>query len=443
MRRWLGPIVLALVVIGAACGEDASVETGASSPADPPSEVGQAGEFGQFVACDNVPAVASTLEGPLGPTANPPDDVMGTLAGYGAQRSDTFGGLWIDRGVGTVVVAFTDDPTEHRDAVAALTSPADDRPFGTREDVAIDVLQVDNSEQALRAAQMAAFGDGQPFPALVGGGLDITRSRVSFDLIDPAPEDFASLAELVDPALACVTVTVTPEPPTGPIEVLSLDPAEQRLTCGGNATFPRSALETPVPLDAVDHPAVDAVRALFGDADGDGGAAMELGSMFGEDPEVVVLDIGENEAQFGVLGPGGALDGDIGVDRDGDRWRATNFGGCNLSLGYPEGLNRVEVYLDPEDPPTAEQTELLLLVSERACASGQPMGDRLLTPQVIEEADRVIVLFAAATQYGDQECPGNPLEPVTVALGAPLGERELLDGGAFPPAPIGPADGDP
>ena len=69
-----------------------------------------------------------------------------------------------------------------------------------------------------------------------------------------------------------------------------------------------------------------------------------------------------------------------------------------------------------------------LLATERECASGEPMGDRLRGPQVVETEDAVLIAFAATLQDGDEECPGNPAAAVTVELPAPLGERTLRYG---------------
>jgi hypothetical protein len=240
-------------------------------------------------------------------------------------------------------------------------------------------------------------------------------------------------------------VTVTPPRPTGAIDVLSAEGAELRLTCGGSNSFPRSALDDPVPVEASDHPAALAALALFDEEGDDDGLGMELSSMFGDDPQLYVLDIGDDEAQFATIEASGFPGANVRVDRvEGDLWRATGFGGgCNnLSVAYPDGLNQVEINLDPDNLPTPEQTDIALLVTERACASGQPMGDRLLEPQVIEEADRVVLVFAAAVKPGGAECPGNPSTSVTVTLAEPLGGRELVDGGVFPAAPIEPAQGD-
>jgi hypothetical protein len=331
------------------------------------------------------------------------------------------------------VIAVTDDPESHRAAIAAAAGLDD------RDDVAVDILQVANTEADLRLVLQDLFQGDNQIPSLVGGGQSTDRNVVTLDLVDPSADDVARLADAVDPDLVCVAVTVTPPRPTGAIEVLSAEGAELRLTCGGSNSFPRAALDDPVPVEDSDHPAALAALSLFEEEGDDDGLGMELSSMFGDDPQLYVLDIGDDEAQFATIEASGFPGANVRVDRvEGDLWRATGFGGgCNnLSVAYPDGLNQVEINLDPDNPPTPEQTDIALLVTERACASGQPMGDRLLEPQVIEEADRVVLVFAAAVKPGGAECPGNPSTSVTVTLAEPLGSRELLDGGVYPAAPI-------
>lgn len=87
------------------------------------------------------------------------------------------------------------------------------------------------------------------------------------------------------------------------------------------------------------------------------------------------------------------------------------------------------VQIDPAFArPDVNTTVLHLLVTERACASGRPMGDRLLGPQIVEIVDAVLIAFAAIPQGGGQDCQENPEAPVTVELASPLGERTLRDG---------------
>ena len=71
------------------------------------------------------------------------------------------------------------------------------------------------------------------------------------------------------------------------------------------------------------------------------------------------------------------------------------------------------------------------------------MGDRLLPPAITYGADSVLIVFAARPLGGNPgevvTCPSNPASRVVVQLREPLGDRQLLDGGLFPPSePVAP-----
>ena len=113
------------------------------------------------------------------------------------------------------------------------------------------------------------------------------------------------------------------------------------------------------------------------------------------------------------------------------RWAGSVSGeGCELESVLPSNLNRVEWILDPASPdPISDSTTVNLLATERECASGQPMGDRLLPPTVVETDEAVLITMAATPPPGDAfTCQGNPSQPVTVNLASALGDRELLEG---------------
>lgn len=115
------------------------------------------------------------------------------------------------------------------------------------------------------------------------------------------------------------------------------------------------------------------------------------------------------------------------------RWAGSVSGeDCILESVVPEGFNRVDWKLDPDSSaPTADSTSLRLWATERECASGQPMGDRLLPPEVVETDTAVLIAMVASPAPDDVLlCPDNPPQPVAVDLAAPLGDRELLDGSA-------------
>jgi hypothetical protein len=94
----------------------------------------------------------------------------------------------------------------------------------------------------------------------------------------------------------------------------------------------------------------------------------------------------------------------------------------------PDGLNTVDWRLDPEAPPDADAT-LEVLVTERQCVSGLPLGNRLRGPQVVMTADAVHIAFAAQPPPGNAfTCPSNPEARVTIELPEPLGDREIIEG---------------
>ena len=131
--------------------------------------------------CEGVPALRSRLEGKLSAKHNPDDKVKAVLAEYGMEHPDTFGGSWIDRDSGGVLmVRFTDDPEPHRAAILARRPSRDDLPLGKRDDVVIDVVQVRFSRlevAVLREELMGGIGseDWRSF-GLDGSGYDVHAS---------------------------------------------------------------------------------------------------------------------------------------------------------------------------------------------------------------------------------------------------------------------------
>jgi hypothetical protein len=120
------------------------------------------------------------------------------------------------------------------------------------------------------------------------------------------------------------------------------------------------------------------------------------------------------------------------VENDGSEWRwaGSSIGeGCPLEVMVPTGLNVVDWRLDPSsDSLTTASTFIHVLVTERACASGQAIGNRLLGPQVIVTDTNVLIAFAAQPQGGIQTCPGNPETAVTIELSGPIGSRVVTSG---------------
>ena len=360
------------------------------------------------------------------------------MSKYANEHPDTFGGRWIDRDSGGVLmIGFTDDPEPHRAALLARrpSRPSDDnRPLGERDDVVIDVVQVRFSNlevEALRHELRATIPseDWRSY-GLNGSGYDVHRQRVVLDLVNPPEGALAEIAARApDPSALCVDVIRTPQPPSGPLDVIpDLDVEDPLVSCPGTPAVRYSQMIDPPSIDEVDHPAVDVLRAEL-DAD-TGAESLPRGRW-------VVISIDDDRATFAALSDNSFSV--AGVKRSGDRWI---FSGeahgrpCEPVIPLPAGLSRVEVNLDIDSMPDPADTAVELLVTEQGCANGREMGDALRGPQVIETDDAVLVAFAVVPIAGMATCPSNPPTSVTVELSAPLGQRWIYDGLHFPPKPL-------
>ncbi len=96
-------------------------------------------------------------------------------------------------------------------------------------------------------------------------------------------------------------------------------------------------------------------------------------------------------------------------------------------------LHRASFRVAPDVELTPDLTEIEVLVTERACNSGEDASGRIEEPVVTLGAESVTVVFAVRPRGGAQECPSNPETPYVLVLAEPLGDRVLLDGSEMPP----------
>ena len=101
-------------------------------------------------------------------------------------------------------------------------------------------------------------------------------------------------------------------------------------------------------------------------------------------------------------------------------------GGCGPSV------NNATVTLDPARPPDPASSEVHVLVTERACNSGEDAEGRVELVTLDEDDDAVTMTIGIHERSGDANCPSNPPTPFTVVLEEPLGDRELRDGSKEP-----------
>lgn len=111
-------------------------------------------------------------------------------------------------------------------------------------------------------------------------------------------------------------------------------------------------------------------------------------------------------------------------------WSGASIPGDCVLVAEPsdDGAAVVDWVLDPDAAPIGPATTVLeLLATERDCASGQPMGDRLNEPEVTVTAEAVLIGLTTEPSAGDQTCQGNPSEPIQIELPEPLGQRRVSD----------------
>jgi hypothetical protein len=201
--------------------------------------------------------------------------------------------------------------------------------------------------------------------------------------------------------------------------------SEPRIGCEGGPYFSPSVLEAAPPL-IEDSTVPEVADALSPFLDGEEGA-------FWPQDGWRVLSLESDLVE--LVHPGSAESPQLAfmaAERLEGQWRwagASAPDSCGLVLEPVDDVHVVEWELDPSGPqPGPASTELVLLATERACASGQAMGERLLPPQVVVTSDEVRIVLSAEPRGGGQNCPGNPSQAVTVVLSEALGERAVVDG---------------
>ncbi|MEX0864326.1 MAG: hypothetical protein WD269_05555 [Acidimicrobiia bacterium] len=214
--------------------------------------------------------------------------------------------------------------------------------------------------------------------------------------------------------------------PSGEVIIIPADgelPPDLMVGCFSGPSFPMAVLDRIVPLSDGDPGGVtEAITSFLLSEEG----------LFWPQDDWQILNQTESEITLVHEGPGGEISF-IFVSHEDDQWRwsgASSGGACPLEYVISSGMNAVDWRLDPSSPaPTAESTEIAVLITERECVGGQEIGDRLVGPQIIMTESVVRLAFAAQPPDGTAfDCQGNPETPLSVVLPEPIGDRELVEG---------------
>jgi hypothetical protein len=125
--------------------------------------------------------------------------------------------------------------------------------------------------------------------------------------------------------------------------------------------------------------------------------------------------------------------------RDG-RWTPVGWGQCNVELGA-KGWATASFRIDPKSAPDPSSAQLLVQATENSCADGAPPTGRAVQAVVVDEnPNSISIVILVEPMRGAADCPSNPPFPFEVQLGAPLGDRRILDASVYPPSqqwPVG------
>ena len=115
-------------------------------------------------------------------------------------------------------------------------------------------------------------------------------------------------------------------------------------------------------------------------------------------------------------------------------WSVGVYGSCTLRSVPPPGFVSALWGLDPAFLLTAETTELHIGIDPETCTGGNPIPADQVQIGVAYVGDRIVVTAAARQPDGIQTCilVAGSSTPYVVKLAAPLGNRELQDGGPWP-----------
>jgi hypothetical protein len=129
-------------------------------------------------------------------------------------------------------------------------------------------------------------------------------------------------------------------------------------------------------------------------------------------------------ATFLAARNGGYLEETALAGKDG--WVPTTLVDCQVVPFTTSSPGNASWRLDPSFPkPSAQSTEIHILVTEEACASGSSPAGRILPP-VASYQDQSLTIDIAIRGIGIATCPSNPSLPVTIVLPEALGDRQLV-----------------
>ncbi len=117
----------------------------------------------------------------------------------------------------------------------------------------------------------------------------------------------------------------------------------------------------------------------------------------------------------------------------GGRWEPLGASNSRPLRAVRDGVRASSWRLDPTIRLDPDSPVLHILVTERTMASGTPVAERLLAPELYIDSEAALLRVYVRPLAGYVGRAGRHETPVRVALPEPLGGRAVLDGALFEP----------
>jgi len=143
----------------------------------------------------------------------------------------------------------------------------------------------------------------------------------------------------------------------------------------------------------------------------------------------------EDEVLFGRGRPPRAVTIAIRFDARRGEWLPHAMTGDRPLRATRDGVRASSWRIDPTYEPQPGDTELRILVTEQRRAGGKFADGRIEVPDLWASADELVLTMFVTPLHGFQVQAPNPETAVKVVLPEPIGERELVDGAIYEPAP--------
>lgn len=196
-----------------------------------------------------------------------------------------------------------------------------------------------------------------------------------------------------------------------------------RYTCGGTA-FDPARLEGPGDLEHSETALGDALRKILKTPDGTmGGEGWRIVHEKGNKVDVAAPSPNNEHPYVHAV-----------FRRSKGDWKPVNWGDCLPMAVVGE---RSPALWELETEPSDDATQLQLMVEESACSSGRELTEDNTRADIEYSQDVVVILMSADSLKAGKNvgftCIGVPPAAITIELEEPVGDRQLVDAGSYPP----------